>query len=158
MRPPVVLDTNVAYVANGATPQAGPKCVIACVERLERIKNRERLLLDRYLILGEYPAPSHQPGAGDAFVKWAWINHCNPEMCMQVTVRSHEDRGFKEFPNDDDLAAFDRDDRVFVAVALASQESPVVLNASDTGWWNHRRALERHGVRVDFLCRELMDR
>lgn len=45
-------------------------------------------------------------------------------------------------------------DRQFVAVAIASPDRPTVLNAVDSDWWNHRGALERYGVVVDFLCPE----
>jgi len=54
------------------------------------------------------------------------------------------------------LARFDRSDRKFVAVALASQLNPNVLNATDTDWWHYRECLAKHGVRVVFLCSDLM--
>ena len=73
---------------------------------------------------------------------------------MPITV--HSDCGFEEFPNDPRLSNFDSDDRKFVAVALASQSDPQVLNATDTDWWAHRKALEENGVDVVFLCPELM--
>ena len=66
-------------------------------------------------------------------------------------------RGFEEFPGAPSLAGFDMDDRKFVAVALASGTGPEILNASDTDWWDFREPLERHGVRVNFLCPELME-
>ena len=67
-------------------------------------------------------------------------------------------RGFEEFPDSARLSSFDRSDRKFVAVALASGSSPKVLNAADTDWWDHRQALEENGVDVVFLCPELMER
>lgn len=93
MRPPVVMDSNVAFVGNGAAEQASAECVLACTD----------------------------------------------------------------FPDDEMLAGFDRDDRKFVAVAIASGESPPILNASDTDWHDHRQALSRHGVAVEFVCPELMN-
>jgi hypothetical protein len=39
-----------------------------------------------------------------------------------------------------------------VAVAVASGESPPILNAVDSDWWNHREALVESGFVVDFLC------
>lgn len=158
MRPPVVMDSNVAFVGNGATEQAGPECVLACIDRMERIKARERLLLDSEgRIFEEYPRPTGQRGVGDLFFIWAWRHRCNPEVCTLVRIEPHDDRGFTDFPDDEMLAGFDRDDRKFVAVAIASGESPPILNASDKDWHDHRQALSRHGVAVEFVCPELMN-
>lgn len=159
-RPPVVLDTNVVHVANGETSQAGPGCVTACVDRMERIKQgKERLVLDdQDRILKEYPTPPGQLGAGHAFVKWVWTNRYSPAFCELVAIHRHEARGFVEFPEDADLATFDADDRKFVAVALAGQGSPPIVNATDTGWRDHQEVLARHGVHIDFICPELMEK
>lgn len=46
MKSHVVMDTNVAVVANGLTPQASPDCTAACVAALERIQSDHRLVLD----------------------------------------------------------------------------------------------------------------
>ena len=157
MRTPVVMDTNVACVANGDADQAGPGCVVACVDRMERIKAEERLILDDgHRILKEYPTTAGQKRAGHAFTKWAWMNRHNEERCTLVSIEPDGQRGFVEFPDDDDLAGFDRDDRKFVAVAMASGESPPIVNASDKDWRDHRHALSRHGVIVEFVCPELM--
>lgn len=162
MRAAIVMDTNVAVVANGRTPQAGDRCVGTCIETLLTIRERYRVLLDGPgLILNEYRlnlSPSGQPGPGDAFFKWLWDNQVNPEHCRQVLITQTGDdrRNFEEFPDDPDLADFDPSDRKFVAVALASKEQPPILNAADTDWWEHREALNRHGVEIRFLCPELM--
>ena len=151
------MDTNVVHVANGETQQAGPGCVTACVDRMDRIIQGEQLVLDKQdRILKEYPMPTGQLGAGHAFVKWAWTNRYNPALCELVAIHPHEARGFVEFPENDDLATFDADDRKFVAVALASGTSPDVINATDTDWWAPRRALQQHGVNIRFLCPDLM--
>ena len=156
----VVIDTNVAVVANGKTEQAGPSCILNCIVRLRQVQNESRVLLDdKNLILTEYRnllSFSGQPGLGDAFFKWLFDNQANPENCRRVTVTLHTDRGFEEFPDDPSLSGFDQDDRKFVAVALASGTDPKVLNASDTDWWDYRQHLRRYGVEVDFLCPELM--
>lgn len=160
MKPAVVMDTNVAVVANGKTDQASPACVVNCLDRLQKIRDDERLLLDRGGdILEEYRRhlrPSGQPGAGDAFFKWLWNNQGNPEVCRRVPITPHPGRGFEEFPGSDELADFDRSDRKFVAVALASGESPPILNAADRDWWHHRGPLEQQGLHIDFLCPDLM--
>jgi hypothetical protein len=45
-----------------------------------------------------------------------------------------------------------------VAVAVAGRKPAVVLNAVDSDGWQHREALDRNGVRVEFLCAGEMDR
>lgn len=160
MRRPVVMDTNVAVVANGETPQAGPDCVTACIGRIKTIQTEETILVDDSgIILQEYRCrlrPRREPGIGHQFFLWL-IDHLGDEArCRQVPVTPDPERGFVEFPDSEDLRDFDRDDRVFVAVAIAGGSVPPVVNASDTDWWNHREALARHGVEIEFLCPELM--
>jgi hypothetical protein len=154
------MDTNVAVVANGGHDKAGPNCIRACIDMLRQIRDEQRILLDdKQLILTEYRknlSPSGQPGPGDAFFKLLHENQSNPSYCRIVAVNFHPERELKEFPADPELDSFDRKDRKFVAVALASGTQPHILNASDTDWWQHRQELLRHGVEVVFLCPELM--
>ncbi len=156
------MDTNVAIVANGKAPHVGTECVQTSIEALLAIRERHRLLLDdQGLILDEYRkhlSPSGQPGPGDAFYKWLWNNQGNLRHCRQVHVTPlRSRRGFAQFPDDSNLATFDPSDRKFVAVAISSQERPPIMNASDTDWWDHREALRRHGIEIQFLCPELMN-
>ena len=123
-----VIDTNVLLVANGRAKQACPACVLACVEALAAIRERRRVLLDRgMLILNEYIGQrlsfSGQPGAGDAFFRWLFNNQANELHCLQfdITPRRGSADDFVEFPDDPALSRFDRSDRKFVAVALASR-------------------------------------
>ena len=157
----VVMDTNVAVVANGKTGQADKDCILQCIARLRHIQEECLLLLDdKNRIIDEYRNnlnPSGQPGPGDAFFLWLWRNQANQEYCRKIVVTSHEDRGFEEFPDEPNLRDFDQDDRKFVAVTLASGTGPKVLNASDTDWWHHRQALQQHGVEIVFLCPDLME-
>jgi len=156
----LVMDTNVAVVANGKS-HAGDECVQVCIDTLLAIRKNHRLLLDRLgLVLDEYRkrlSPSGQPGPGDAFFKWLWNNQENPEHCQQVHITPTRDpQQFEEFPDDPNLAGFDPSDRKFVAVAVASRERPPIMNASDNDWWDYREALQRHGIEILFLCPELM--
>ena len=156
----VVMDTNVAVVANGAAEQAGPDCVDACIEALAYVRKARRVVLDdQRHILDEYRrnlSPSGQPGVGDAFFKWLWENQANERHCVTVAVTPDPVRRYREFPEDPKLANFDPDDRKFVAVARTAGTDPPILNASDTDWWHHREALQSCGIRVEFLCPELM--
>ena len=160
-KPDIVMDTNVAVVANRRTPQAGLNCILECIARLRQVQEAEFCILldDKNLIFEEYKnhlSFSGQPELGDAFFKWLNDNQANPEHCRKVNVNLHPDREFVEFPDDPALGSFDRSDRKFVAVVLASGTSPRVLNASDTDWWHHKQELEEQGVVVEFVCPELM--
>ena len=156
----VVIDTNVAVVANGEAEQARVECQRTCIAKLVEVMSGCRILLDnRGLMLAEYRKnlrQSGQPGTGDAFFKWLHDNQANVRYCLKIAVAMHGGRGFEEFPDDPALAGFDVDDRKFVAVSLASGLSPVLFNASDTDWWQFRDELALHGVLVFFLCPELM--
>lgn len=154
-----VVDTNVLDVANNRAEQAGPLCVLACVNALENIKKGRFVLDAAMLIFQEYQRHCSfrgQPGVGDAFFKWVHNHLYNDRHCERVTLTPSADtsRDFEEFPADPDLQAFDRSDQKFVAVALASTCSPTILNAVDSDWWNHRKALRHNRVKLKFLCPE----
>lgn len=160
----IVVDTNVAVVANGDTGQANLKCVRACSQFLERVlKGDFCILLDAQdCILREYrrqlmhSRKKTQKRLGAAFFKWLWDNQAVKNRCRKIVITPNETRGFDEFPDDSDLEKFDFDDRKFVAVSCASGTSAEIFNASDTDWWRHKDALARHEIMIVFLCRELM--
>lgn len=157
----VVIDTNVAVVANGKHELAGPTCVLDCIGALKKARTQIIVIDDDFHILKEYRrnlSPSGQPGAGDAFFKWLWENQSNLRRCLKVNIVPIPGgkENFSEFPNDPDLDGFDPSDRKFVSVALASDRQPPILNASDTDWWQYRDALGRNGIQIDFICPELM--
>ena len=155
----VVVDTNVAVVANGCSEQASPECVVACVEHLTNITSGVDTLVldDQWRIIQEYQSnlrAAGQPGVGDAFLKWVLTNHRNSRRCERVSITPTNEEGtsFEEFPADPELKGFDSSDRKFVAVALAHQEHPPILQAVDSKWWGFRVALEHNGVAVKFIC------
>lgn len=157
----VIIDTNVGVVANGRHPEAGIECVESCIRALGDARHRVVLVDDGLRIFSEYRkhlSGSGQPGAGDAFFKWLWDNQGNRKHCRHVTITAvaGAEDDFAEFPDDPRLMDFDRSDRKFVAVALASGVSPAILNASDRDWWIFREELTDHGVHVNFLCSALM--
>jgi hypothetical protein len=157
-----VVDVNVPIVANGLSNQANYDCVLSCVNILWKLYEKGMIVIDDgMLILSEYLNHLNmdgQPGAGDAFLKWVWENQGVAEVCERVrlTADSSAPDEFLEFPDDRDLDTFDRSDRKYVAVASASQNNPVVLNAVDRDWWEHKDALKRNGIRINFLCPQHM--
>lgn len=158
----VVVDTNVAVVANEKASHVSDKtCIYACkMALMEIVKKKIRLVLDDdYRIFDEYRRHldfSGDPGIGDEFFKWVHERQACTEYVEQVHITSRDGNDFEEFPDTDDLKGFDPDDRKFVAVALASESNPTILNATDTGWWSYRRALVQCGCKIIFLCPNLM--
>lgn len=155
MKPIVVVDTNVAVVAN-AREDTSRRCVMACIAELRAItRDEKRVAIDQEgLILREYMknlSLGGQPGVGDGFMKWLFQNQAVAERCEKVDIDG-EDGRFPAFPDDGALAGFDPSDRKFVAVARAHPETPPILEATDSKWWGWREALRRHGVAVEFVC------
>ena len=161
----VIVDTNVAVVANGGSGQASEECEETCINRLQEITTGEiKLALDDHRrIIEEYRgnlSPHGQPGVGDAFLKWVETNWTNPRWCDLVPITSADglENEFEEFPIDPALEDFDPDDRKFIAVALAHPQKPPILQAVDSKWWDFRDALHQHRVRVEFICEDDIQR
>lgn len=150
-----VVDTNV-LVAGNERSGATPECVEAAQQRLRRIERSGTVVVDStYEILREYERncrPRKQPGIGDLFLQWVHRNQANPHRCERVHITPGEEpHEYDEFPDDPALATFHKKDRKFVAVAISSELSPVIVNATDRGWWEHREALRRNGITVEFV-------
>ena len=153
----VIVDTNVAVVANGQSPQASSNCVDTCINRLERIiRGEEKLVLDSgWVILGEYLRnlrSSGEPGAGDRLLRWILANKDRLCDLVPITPVDGSENEFEEFPDDPALDDFDPDDRNFIAVAVAHLERPPILQAVDSQWWDFRDAFLQNGVTVEFIC------
>ena len=155
----VVVDTNVAVVANGRSEQASADCERMCGQRLQKItKGPDRLVLDdQRRIIREYQnnlRSEGQPGIGDAFLKWVLTNWRNPKQCQLVTITQvgGNETDFRGLPSHPALQGFDPSDRKFVAVALAHSQRPPILQAVDSKWWDMQEALECNNVQVEFLC------
>jgi hypothetical protein len=155
MRQAVVVDTNVILVANGKHPEASEECVLACVDRLEKIQKSGTLVIDAgYEILTEYQRktfPHRAKGVGDVFVKWALQN---TKQVQQVPLSKCEaqEGHYAQFPCRDLQSHFDPADRKFVAVSHAHCDKPPILQATDCKWLDWWHALEKFDVKIDFLC------
>ncbi|MDE0300800.1 MAG: hypothetical protein OXN17_19345 [Candidatus Poribacteria bacterium] len=156
----VIVDTNVARLANGEWGQDYKECEESCICWLERIMRGEmKLVLDtEWKILGEYSDNLHSraAGVGNEFLEWCLRNRTNPEKCelVWITPVDNSDTDFREFPDDPALQNFDPDDRKFIAVALTHPEQPPILEATDTEWWQLRDVFHRNGVKVKFICED----
>ncbi|SQD93122.1 conserved protein of unknown function [Candidatus Bipolaricaulis anaerobius] len=158
-----VVDVNVLVVANERCDHATERCVLAVTGELSQIVKKAnegslKVVIDAGdEILKEYgrhASRSGRPGAGDFFFKWLWDRQTDPHFCEQASVNRDAQRGYSEFPADQDLAAFDRGDRIYVAVAIVSGAD--VVNAVDTDWAMFEMALRKNGVRVKNLCADML--
>jgi hypothetical protein len=165
---PVVVDTNVAIVANDALLPVGDEgarpveCISACVAAIRDVTRNGHLLLDALgLIFDEYRRHlsfSGQPGVGDLFMKWVHDRQWDTSVCTRIEITPEESRGYVEFPQHPDLASFDRSDRKFVAVAAGYNGDASILQAVDEKkWTSAENALSMSGVSVRFLCRQKDD-
>lgn len=155
--PEVVIDTNVLLVASQRHPEVSPECVLACVQRLEKVRMRERVVIDdAHRILGEYQNKldaNRGKGVGETFLKWVLQNKTNRRRVALVALTEHAPNHFAEFPDPALADQFDPSDRKFVAAAHAHPGKPVVLQATDSKWLRWHERLIAHGIRVEFLCK-----
>lgn len=152
----VVIDTNVLLTASQRHQGVSPNCIQACVNRLRRVRDTERVVIDDgFRILREYQNKldhSRGKGVGEAFLKWLLQNRSNPRRVQQVKLTERGADEYVEFPDPALAAEFDPPDRKFVAVAHCHPDKPPVLQATDSKWLRWHAQLRRHGIRVEFLC------
>ena len=157
----VIIDTNILKAANGDSEQVKGDNQLACILFLEDIKAQNGCVsVDSLnLIFEEYSKHCNhkgQPGTGDAFFKWLFNNQGYEYICEKVEITLNDNRGFEEFPNDDQLKGFDKSDRKFVATALKSAFKPTIFNATDSDWLIFSKILEQHGVFIHQLCPDVL--
>ncbi len=159
----VIVETNVIAVANELADHADPVCSLACINALQTVHQKRKIVIDSGSLFFDeyfrYASRSGQPRLGDLFVKWLWDNQANVRRCERVSITAsvNDPNDFVEFPDDPSLHCFDRADRKFVAVALASRRNPKILNAVDTDWWHFRDQLGLYNISIQFLCPQMMD-
>ena len=148
-----VVDSNVAVVANGRGTNAHPVCRLAAIEALNDLLRHGRIVVDRAgTMSAEYRRhcnPRGQPGVGDQFFREVLMNYA-PDRVERIHLAQRNDGSFADFPDDPDLTTFDPSDRKFAAAARKT--GVPVMNATDSDWLNHRAALSRNGITVEFLC------
>ena len=154
MRKPVVIDTNVLSIADGAEGHSAA-CQERCAKKLFEARSASSIVIDnQYMILREYgrnTRRSRQPGMGHEFFRWLANTATG---CERVAIHSDVDKVYQEFPAHPGLTDFDRADRVFVAVALAHGGAPPIMQASDSKWVGWNNALSECNIVVEFVCPE----
>lgn len=150
-----VVDVNVPIVSKGKTPQATKQCVLNCIGFLEQLHQNHKIIIDsKGKILSEYTKhlESEQGHSISAeFYKWVISNQANFAKCETVDIHSDAQWVFKEFPKDNKLKRFDRDDRKYVAVAIAHNSHPEIAEAVDAKWKPYETTLRKYGVKICFL-------
>lgn len=160
-----VVDENVPIVANDVAriatnrkplaPQASNKCRLAAVRFLrDQIANGVIVIDNGGACLSKYRkrlSGKGQPGVGDAFLRHLSDNAYNSARVEQVELQEI-DGEYCAFPDDVSLETFDHDDRIFVALALSSALTPQLINAADSDYRQHARALAKAGVVVNEIC------
>lgn len=153
-----VVDTNVLIVANGRDTNATTACRAAAIEALRQVLRDGRIVVDAAdAILAEYRRhcePKGQPGVGDRFFHEVLMRYDGK--VERIHLETNEAGDYADFPDDPDLVGFDRSDRKFAAAARKS--GAPVLNATDSDWLDFAAALERHGLKVSFVCGRTRDR
>lgn len=149
----LVVDTNVAIVANGKSDHSSIGCQIACIEVLEKCRDLKLALDSNGLVMVEYSrhlSYAGQPGVGDMFFKYLHDNqHAGSNISLhKITPVLDESRGFDELP----VNQFDPSDRKILATAVVAGAS--VVNATDSDWEESRELLDELNVIVCQLCPE----
>jgi hypothetical protein len=158
----IVLETNVLMTASEHAPQASDECVRQCVSVIEQVKQgTPTLALDNSgLILDEYQKRlrAYPNSIGYMFLrKWLDSNWHNIVLVDIQPINAEQGR-FRVLPKRV-LKGLDRDDKKFVATAVAAQNkldnTVPIVNAVDSDYAEHFSALHALGVYVEFLCPEV---
>ncbi len=150
----VIVDTNVAVVANGQNNGVVDSCKDACTRFIAEIHAGRIVLIDSAdEIRAEY-AKAVRMGRpyqlGAQFLLHVLRHQHDTRHVRRIELPKRPDGAFGDFPDTPDLASFDRSDRKFAA--LARKTGIAVANATDSDWADYKVSLNAHGIAVDFLC------
>src|SRR5699024_3961358 len=93
-----------------------------------------------------------QPGPGDIFLKWLLTHEWSGGRVtrVRITPKADDPTDYEELPPPPAGTAYDPSDRKFLAVSIAHERRPAILQSMDSKWWGWRQALEAHGVTIRF--------
>lgn len=150
----VIIDTNVALVANRQNHNVVTRCVDACTRFLSRARTDHVVLIDSGdEIRAEYAHALQQCRPyelGAQFLIHIYQQQYNPNRVRRIDLDKTADGVFVDFPEAPELACFDQSDRKFAA--LARKTGTAVTNATDSDWADSLAALNANNIAVDFLC------
>ncbi len=149
-----VVDTNVFVwvdkpIADVKTT-AELDCIQSCRDWLRDFISRDcRLVIDnQYRILKEYRRNIRRDGRASELLKLLESQPLNRLVALVVAF----DENNKAVVPESVMSVDDDDDRLFVAVALAHNPIPPIVDATDTDWEKAREALTAVGIVVKELC------
>ena len=150
----VIVDTNVAIIANRQNSSVVANCVEACIRFLAEAPTKHIVLIDEGdEIRAEYAKAlemSRPYELGAQFLIHVLRQQFNPARVRRVALPKAVSGEFSDFPTDPMLATFDVSDRKFAA--LARKTGVAVTNATDSDWADYLAALNANGISVKFLC------
>jgi hypothetical protein len=150
----VIVDTNVAVVANEQNDGVVASCIDACKVFIATARDGCTVLIDEAdAIRQEYAQALKQSrpfGLGALFLMHIYQHQHNPARVRRVPLPIAAGGEYVDFPDDPALATFDKSDRKFAA--LARRTGLPVTNATDSDWIDHITALNANGIAVNFLC------
>ncbi len=152
----LVIDTNVAIVANRRNTHASETCQNACIELLADCEELDIVIDDMGLLIDEYANklnPSGRPGVGDAFFKYLRNYQYSSDKIHRVKITPLNEEG-TEFAELKKLNANlnDLSDRKFLAAAVVA--SATIVNSTDSDWHKDRDLLNRLNIDIKQLCPE----
>lgn len=108
----------------------------------------DRLVVDlTYRIISEYRGQI--PPAGQS-ARWLNQLETQPRDRLVEVIIQFDANGHAVLPPE--LEIHDNNDRRFVAVALAHDPTPPIVNATDTDWAQERERLAAGGITMQELC------
>lgn len=151
----VVIDTNVIVVADNGHSECGVDCLSACIDRLEKVKKFETVVVDEdHQIIKEYLGRVRTSGKaktlGGEFLKWLMQNLSNADHCLKIKLHQTGHGLFSETPTG--FHGFDKDDLKFLAVANTVSPKPPILQAVDTKWGTWSKEFDAAGILIENLC------
>lgn len=150
----VIIDTNVALVANHQNANVKQDCQDRCIQFLIDAKNNYVVLMDNGdEIRAEYARAIEQSrpyNLGALFLIHLYQNLYNPQRVRLVNLQKTVNSEFADFPSTPELANFDPSDRKFAA--LSRNTGVAVTNAVDSDWADSIVALNANNINVVFLC------
>ena len=105
---------------------------------------------DKHLILGEY-FRLLSPQLAPYLILTALLRQCR---VLHKSIAVVE--GVAVIPDELKLVVHDRNDRIFVAVALSFSSPCPIVNATDSDWVDWEEGLRDHGIEVIQLCPQLV--
>lgn len=146
-----VVDTNVWVMVDRIHEADLTPAELNCIERCrdwlyDFVNGSDRLVVDYdNLILGKYRRNLTLSGQARRFLRRLELQPLDRLVYVAIAL---DENGHAIIP----FAFTDPNDRKFIAVALAHNPTPTIINATDSDWHKDRQALEAAGLTIEELC------